>query len=298
MDINHNISVQSLNSNWYNKKVAGVDMLRLDKVHPIVSGNKWFKLKYNIQACRQQGHDTILTFGGGYSNHLIATAFAAKEANLKSIGIIRGEELGERPSATLKQCEEYGMQLHYVTRGQYKERYEKVWQNELSESYDAFVVPEGGANNFGVKGAAEMLEPVQNIEQYTHVLLAAGTGTSLAGVRNVLPENIQVWGFVPMKGGAYIHEQIKEYTEEGLPFRIYDDWHLGGFGKYNEELIDFMNEFYHMNTIPLDVVYTGKMMFAVNEMLNANAFNTSDKLLCIHTGGLQGNSSAAYLLHY
>ena len=298
MDINHNaVTIESLNPLWYDHQVAAIDMLRLDKIHPIVSGNKWFKLKHNITACKQQGYDTILTFGGGYSNHLVATADATKEAGLKSIGIVRGEELQQNPSATLQECIAADMELQYVSRTQYKERYNTIWQKELSEQYKAYVIPEGGANEEGRTGAADIAELIPDVKNYTHLLVSVGTGTTLAGLRNAIPETVNVLGFAPMKGGAYLNDELKEFIED-KPYHIYDNWHLGGFGKSNGELIEFMNDFYKMNNIPLDMVYTAKMMYGLEEMLHNNKFNEDDKLLCIHTGGLQGNNSITDLLNY
>lgn len=299
MDISHNnVNVQPLNKDWYSPYVASIDVLRLDKIHPVVSGNKWFKLRHNLTACKTQGYNTILTFGGGYSNHLAATAFAAQQAGVKSIGIVRGEELQHNPSETLLACANAGMELHYVTRTQYKERYDEGWQQQLSETHNAFVIPEGGANEEGRTGAADIVNYIPHIDQYTHILLSVGTGTTLAGVRNATDTNINIIGFAPMKRGRYLNHELKQFTTEDKPYHILDDYHFGGFGKHNEELITFMNEFYDINNIPLDVVYTAKMMYGIRDMLHNNKFNKEDKLLCIHTGGLQGNSSVAHLLNY
>ena len=281
---------QPLNKFWYKNKVAAMDMLRLDLLHPVVSGNKWYKLRLNLKYATENGFRSILTFGGGFSNHLVATAYAAKIYGIACIGVVRGKY--DQLTPTLAQCKAYGMEIIFVTKEDYNNKNEPGWAKKLAPRFDeVFIIPEGGANHWGREGAGLIKRFIK--DHYTHIILSVGSGTTLAGLRNKLIDEQQVLGFVPMKGGVYVGEQI---TGDILPLKnrnwqLFDEWHFGGFGKWNSDLIDFMNSFYSEHKIPLDIVYTSKMMYGVNELLNRSFFNSADKLLCIHSGGLQGNVS-------
>lgn len=291
MDItlNEHPQIQPLNKEWYRGKVAQLDMLRLDEIHPVISGNKWYKLKYNVEQLEKKGYKGVLTFGGAYSNHLIATAATAYQYGLKSVGVVRGEELVNKLSPTLEQCKSYGMELIFISRSEYRRKTEAEYLGLLQEKYnELYIVSEGGANEWGRLGANEIGEMVPN--DYTHVCVSVGTGTTMAGIANVV--DATVLGYAPMKGGRYLKESLKEWVRRsGL--ELFDSWHFGGFGKHKPELINFMNEFYKVNRIPLDIVYTAKMMYGVNEQLANGFFPIDAKLLCIHTGGLQGNISVS-----
>lgn len=280
--------IQPLNKDWYKTKVAALDILRLDVVHPKVSGNKWFKLKYNLEYCFQEGIKRVLTFGGAFSNHLLATAYAAAEYHIQVIAIVRGEELSEGSSPTLAECHELGVTLVFTSRSDYKKRNEKDYQESLAKRYDAFVIPEGGANEFGRKGAEEICSYFNNT--YNKVLVSVGTGTTFAGIRNALSDSVFVEGFAPMKNGTYLTEEVRPFINKE-EYTIYDEWHFGGFGKHTAELVQFMNDFYTANEVPLDHVYTAKMMYGIQQRLLEDKYSDTDRLLCIHTGGLQGNNS-------
>jgi 1-aminocyclopropane-1-carboxylate deaminase len=267
-------------------------MLRLDLIHPTISGNKWFKLKRNLQYASENKYQTIVTFGGAYSNHLHASAAAAKESGLPAVGLVRGTWAAESLTPTLRDCKALGMELKFLSREDYALRSDPDWLTQLTASYThSFIIPEGGANRHGREGAAEIAELIP--ADYTHVCVSVGTGTTFTGVRNALPSSVCVLGFIPMIGGAYLHETIRSHLfhDKDSHWQLFDQYHFGGFGKSNEELISFMNRFYAETTIPLDVVYTSKMMFGLRELINNNFFPASSKVLCIHTGGLQGNSS-------
>jgi 1-aminocyclopropane-1-carboxylate deaminase len=271
-------------------------MLRLDVLHPVVSGNKWYKLKYNMAYAIGQGYNSVLTFGGPYSNHLIATAAAANAYGIKSLGVVRGRDAADKMTQTLKSCEEYGMQLVFVTREDYSKKNDAAWLEALSNEYGApFIIPEGGANGQGRAGAEEIAGLVT--DNYTHICLSVGTGTSFEGIRNGLPETQAVLGYAPMKGGTYLADEISKYVSTGN-WQLFDDWHFGGFAKWNDELLAFMNDFYTINEIPLDVVYTAKMMYGIQQQMDAGFFPDDAVVLCIHTGGLQGNSGVAGSLVY
>ncbi|MES2703039.1 MAG: 1-aminocyclopropane-1-carboxylate deaminase/D-cysteine desulfhydrase [Bacteroidota bacterium] len=291
------VTIQPLHKDWYGSKIAAVDMLRLDLVHSVVSGNKWYKLRLNIHEAVERGYKAILTFGGGYSNHLVATAFAAKLHGLKSIGIVRGRH--DELTPTLQQCIGYGMELIFVTHDDYKNKDQPDWARTLVSHFDELlIIPEGGANGWGRKGAGLITRFIS--PGYTHVVLSVGTGTTFAGIRNNLPTYQQMLGFVPMKQGTYLSEHINPYlsTDANRNWQLTDDWHFGGFGKWNESLLLFMNGFYQMNNIPLDIIYTSKMMYGLQQMIANDSFNAADRILCIHSGGLQGNSSVAKWLNY
>lgn len=287
--LNEHPRIQPLNIEWYAGKVAQLDMLRLDEVHPVISGNKWYKLKYNVEQLAKRGYKGVLTFGGAYSNHLIATAATAYKYGLKSVGIVRGEELANNLSPTLEQCKAYGMELVFISRSEYRRKTEVAYLNILQEKHsELYIVPEGGANEWGRLGANEIGETIPR--DYTHVCVSVGTGTTMAGIASSVGAN--VLGYAPMKGGQYLKENLKEWVE-GNNYELFDDWHFGGFGKHKPELIRFINGFYNLNKIPLDIVYTAKMMYGVNEQLIDGFFPIHAKVLCIHTGGLQGNISVS-----
>jgi len=291
------VIIQPLNKNWYDDKVAGVHMLRLDLLDPVISGNKWYKLKLNIRYALDNNYKTIVTFGGGFSNHLIATSAMAAESGLKSVGIVRGTYKELTP--TLQACKEAGMELVFISKEEYKDKQETRWLKKLTSQFDnLYIIPEGGANEWGRKGAGLINRFIK--DSYTHIAVSVGTGTTFIGLRNKTAQVQQLIGFVPMKEGAYLTNYIGEHlqTDRNHNWDLYDEWHFGGFGKWNKELIAFMNEFYVQNKIPLDIIYTGKMMYGVQQMLQKNVFPADAHILCIHTGGLQGNASIQSALNY
>lgn len=297
MDIMHEdkVVVQPLHPAWYNAGVAALDILRLDLVHPIVSGNKWYKLRLNVMYAQDHGFKTILTFGGGYSNHLIATAYTARHMGMRSVGIVRGRYAQLTP--TLRNCREEGMELIFVTKEDYDRQGEPEWEQQLAAQFDnIYIVPEGGANEWGRKGAGLITKFIK--PHYTHIALSAGSGTTLCGIRNKTNPAQHILGFVPMKQGTYLQEHIAPHLAPGhdTNWQLYDQWHFGGFGKWNAALVAFMNDFYETNNIPLDIIYTSKMMYGLRELIYANHFAPTDKILCIHTGGLQGNVGVQGLL--
>jgi 1-aminocyclopropane-1-carboxylate deaminase len=249
-------------------------MLRLDLLHPEVSGNKWFKLKYNLAAA---GKRTILTFGGAYSNHIAATAAACKLAGLQAIGIIRGEKPATL-SHTLQQAIADGMQLEFISREAYR-------QKDTTNYPDAYIIPEGGNNEAGARGCREILS-LADTSSFTHILCATGTGTTLAGlISSALPHQ-QVLGYVVLKGAEYLKEQVALLTQ-GTNWQLVHNYHGGGYARTSPELISFINNFYRETQIPLDVVYTGKLVWGFSQ----SHFPPGSKILLIHTGGLQGNLS-------
>lgn len=261
-------------------------VLRLDKIHPLVSGNKWFKLRYYLGQAKNESKKTIVTFGGAWSNHILATAAACKIDNLNSVGIIRGEEAGIL-APTLINAKELGMQLFFMRREEYRER--KI--PEEVEKNDCYFIDEGGYGIKGAEGAAGILDHCAK-ENYTHICCAAGTGTMTAGlIMSSLPSQ-RVISISVLKKNISLEEKINQLLPTNANnFETIHDYHFGGYAKYNPKLFDFMNKFYTTTGIPSDFVYTGKLFFAINDLIQNNFFPSSSKLLLIHSGGLQGNAS-------
>ena len=261
---------------------------REDELHPIISGNKFRKLKYNIQEAKRLGHATLLTFGGAFSNHILAVAGAGAEFGFKTIGVIRGEELeckiNENP--TLAQAQELGMQFYFVSRAAYRDKEQPSFVSHLHEKYGNFyLVPEGGTNDFAIKGCEEILTDIDK-EYFTHIICAVGTGGTISGLINSSSEKQQIIGFSSLKG-AFLSEVIRNFVSK-TNWSINDNYHFGGYGKVTDELIQFLNSFYSQTAIPLDPVYTGKMVFGVLDLIEKEYFPENSKILMIHTGGLQG----------
>jgi 1-aminocyclopropane-1-carboxylate deaminase len=289
--------IQPLSPGWYQHKVAGIDMLRLDMLHPVISGNKWYKLKHNLRHAKSKGYENVLTFGGAYSNHLIATAAAANEYGIQAIGIVRGAYNEGVLTPTLVACREAGMELMFITKEEYKKKEEPWWLQKLAAQFNnLFIIPEGGANEWGRAGAEEIA--IRIPASYTHVCLPVGTGTTFIGLRNGLAGEQQLLGFVPMKNGTYLKEDIAKHIDNNKNnnWQLFDTWHFGGFGKWNDELPGFMNDFYKINDVPLDIVYTSKMMYGIYKMVSEGYFSPGAHILCVHTGGLQGNAAIKHQL--
>jgi 1-aminocyclopropane-1-carboxylate deaminase len=262
------------------------DVLRLDRLHPVISGNKWFKLKNYLQQAQRSAANPIITFGGAWSNHLIATAFAAREARLDAVGIVRGEK-PRVLSTTLSAALRYGMQLEFISRRDYSEKSSAHFLRQLSLRYPgAYIIPEGGAGPPGIRGSEDILR-ITDTSRYTHILCAIGTGTMFQGlIRASLPGQ-SVVGVPVLKG---VDPHIHSPDQSGRA-QVLHGYHFGGYGRHPPELIDFMNEFYRETTIPSDIVYTGRLFYALRDSIRRNFFPTSSRILVIHSGGLQGNGS-------
>jgi len=281
------INVQTIHADWLGRKGLALDILRLDKIHSVVSGNKWFKLKYYLQQTTAMHKTTVATFGGAWSNHIVAVAFACKEAGLKSIGIIRGEQ-PRVLSETIKNAVEYGMELHFVSREEYRKK-ESIIQKFADKNW--YWINEGGYGLLGAKGASEILSTV-DLSGYTHIAAAVGTGTMLAGL--LLSAGKQkVLGISCMKGNISLEKEILHLTGQRpeASFQIMHDYHFGGYGKHPPRLIEFINEMYSEYQLPLDIIYTGKTFYAIKDLTKKDYFERGSCVLMIHSGGLQGNSS-------
>lgn len=267
---------------------VAVDVLRLDLLHPVVSGNKWFKLKKYLS---EAGKKTILTFGGAYSNHILATAAAANERGLQSIGIIRGEEPNDY-SPTLLQALHNGMKLYFTSRDAYRHKSIPLAVYDNFSFEDLFIIPEGGYGAKGMEGAKDIL--LNNATGfYTHILSAAGTGTTLAGLTAAANERQQVIGISALKNNFSLTAAIRELlpAEKHHRFTVLYDYHFGGYARQNDELFYFMNLLYKKTAVPTDFVYTAKAFYAAFDLISKGFFKAEDRLLLVHTGGLQGNRS-------
>ncbi len=280
--------VQRLQATWLEANNLTLDVLRLDKVHPIVSGNKWFKLKYHLQEVQLQQCNTIATFGGAWSNHIAATAYTCKLAGLRSIGIIRGEK-PQNLSLTLQQAEENGMELLFVSRDEYRDK-KDIQQRFGNTTW--YWIDEGGFGKTGEKGAREILDLASHKNSYTTIVAAVGTGTMLAGLINAAGSNQQVLGISSMKGNSDLQENVSQLTQQATAtWSIHHEYHFGGYAKHPATLLQFMNEVYLEHQLPLDIIYTAKTLYAIKDLVISSAFLTGSKLLMIHSGGLQGNAS-------
>jgi len=269
-----------------NKNIS-LSIRREDLIHPFISGNKFRKLKYNLVQAKAENQDTLLTFGGAYSNHIAATAFAGKEYGFKTIGIIRGDELESKIliNPTLKFAQECGMQFKFVSREAYRLKTEEDFLDNLKHEFGNFyLVPEGGTNEFAVQGCGEILTKEDAV--YDFVCCAVGTGGTISGLINSSLPHQKVLGFPALKAD-FLTDEIRKFVRNDN-WKLVTDYHFGGYGKVSSELIAFINRFYFENKIPLDPIYTGKMVFGVMDLINKDYFPEYSKILLIHTGGIQG----------
>lgn len=260
---------------------------REDLIHPFVSGNKFRKLKYNLIQAKKLNHTTLLTFGGAYSNNIAAVAYAGRANGFKTIAIIRGDELESKVSEnpTLNFCQKNGMKFVFVSRDEYRLKETEEFVNNLKISFENFyMIPEGGTNDFAIEGCEEILTNDDN--HYDYICSAIGTGGTISGLINGSFSHQKVLGFPSLKGD-FIKKDICKFAKKEN-WQIISDYHFGGYGKVTTVLIDFINDFYKKYAIPLDPIYTGKMVFGVIDLINNNYFLNDSKVLLIHTGGIQG----------
>ncbi|WP_306415996.1 1-aminocyclopropane-1-carboxylate deaminase/D-cysteine desulfhydrase [Fulvivirga ulvae] len=287
-------AIEEVKEAWINEKGVRLFIKREDKIHPFVSGNKWRKLKYNLLKAREDGHKTLLTFGGAFSNHIYAAAAAAKEAGFESIGVIRGDELADKPlNETLSFAKYNGMKFHFVSREDYRIKHEELFITGLKEQFGEFyLVPEGGSNHLAIRGCEEIVD--DQVKRFDFIGLPVGTGGTISGIISASDKYQQVIGFSALKGDFLIDE-VKNFLSSyqinrpvSLNWQIETDYHFGGYAKTTPELINFIKRFEADHHIPLDQVYTGKMMFGLYDKIRKGYFDEGVKILAIHTGGLQG----------
>ncbi|MDN3642425.1 pyridoxal-phosphate dependent enzyme [Lutimonas halocynthiae] len=283
---------QIINNKLLDEKGVTLVIKREDEIHPYISGNKYRKLKYNLEEAKKQGLKNLVSFGGAYSNHISALSYAGKKYGFETLGIIRGDELGDDLEKTLAQnptlrfAHENGMKFKFVSREAYREKdnpdFKKALQSELGEFY---WIPEGGTNDLAIKGCEEIL--TDNDKKFDFICVAVGTGGTISGIINKASDQQTVLGFPSLKG-EFLEAIIKEKTMPGKQWKLIHAYHFGGYAKINKNLISFINDFYQQTAIPLDPVYTGKMMFGIMDLVQKDFFNRNSSILMVHTGGLQG----------
>ena len=270
-------------------KEKGVELFikREDKLHAFVSGNKYRKLKYNLLQAEKTGFKTLLTFGGAFSNHIAAVASAGNIIGFNTIGVIRGDELQNKieNNPTLSFAKQNGMQFKFVTREAYRDKNSETFLNHLEDEFGEFYhIPEGGTNTLAIKGCEEIL--TEEDETFDYICCAVGTGGTISGLVNCSKPSQQVLGFPALKGD-FLKEDISKFVTQSN-WKLITDYHFGGYAKINEELVTFINQFKVDYNVPLDPVYTSKMLFGIMDLIGNEYFPKGSKILAIHTGGLQG----------
>lgn len=269
-----------------------VFVLRIDKLHREISGNKWFKLKYNLIEAEKLNHKTLLTFGGAYSNHIYAVASAGKEFGFDTIGIIRGEEYFPL-NPTLQFAADSGMKLFYLSRAEYKNRNDNAFQEKLKIKFDnPYMIPEGGTNQLALMGTEEIVNHIKT--NFDYICTACGTGGTIAGIISSLKGEKKILGFPALKGGEFLENDIRELVTERSSqsynnWKLITEYHFGGYAKIDISLINFINEFESINNFKLDYIYTSKMFYGIKELLKREYFSKGIKIVLLHTGGIQGN---------
>lgn len=265
---------------------------REDLIHPYISGNKFRKLKYNLEEAKKLKKKSLLTFGGAFSNHIVATAVAGKIAGFKTFAIIRGEELGLNltktleENATLRKAHESGMKFHFVSREVYRQKASFGFIEKMKNKWgDFYLIPEGGTNIFGVQGCQEIL--TNEDKKFDFICCSVGTGGTISGLINASKKHQKIVGFPALKGN-FLSEEIKKYITKKNKWRLQKNYDFGGYAKHSEDLISFINSFKKETDILLDPVYTGKMVFGILDLVKNDSFEENSKILAIHTGGIQG----------
>lgn len=284
----HASPLQQIISPETSKQGLKVMIKRDDLLHPKIMGNKWRKLKYNLIEAKKRGFQTLLTFGGAYSNHIAATAAAAQQYGFESIGIIRGEELNENANATLRQAARDGMKFKFVPRTDFR-LFKEDEAFAKAKFPEAYVLPEGGTNDLAIKGAAEAVNEID--VDYDYLVCPIGTGGTMAGLLSVLPSDKRLIGISSLKGD-FVHKMCSDLFSENAirstNYEVFTDYHFGGYGKVTDVLVNYINDFKKKHQIPLDPIYTGKMFYAFDDLLKQNFFPRDSKIVLLHTGGLQG----------
>ncbi len=286
--------LQKLNSAFLEQADIQLYIKRDDLIHPQFGGNKWRKQKYNLIHASEQNFDTLLTFGGAWSNHIYATAAAARHFGFNSIGIIRGEK--HTPlNATLSFAESCGMQLHYVSRTEYRKKHEAAFLQDLRQQFgEVYILPEGGSNALALKGCEELVQEINHeIDRPFNVICcASGTGATLAGLVKALNPEQSAIGFSALKGGEFLHDEVRNFLGDDPQtsnWHIETAYHFGGYAKIDNKLINFMRQFQLQYGFALDAVYTGKMFYGLFDLIKNKHFKPGSTIVAVHSGGLQGN---------
>jgi 1-aminocyclopropane-1-carboxylate deaminase len=276
--------VEEIVNPLFSSKGVQLFIKRDDMIHPFISGNKWRKLKYILQDAKklQKGH--LVTFGGAHSNHLLATACAAAKFGFRSTGIVRGENV---ENETLLLCRLFGMQLIFADRESYRDK-PGLFNRNFGNDSEAFFIDEGGSGNLAAKGCSELIDELPEV--YDHLFCAAGTGTTAAGIlsginRKSMATKMHV---IPVLKGADFLKQEIENLSNGVSFEFHNEYHFGGYAKTNDELLTFIKDFTSSTGILIDPVYTGKLLFAIYDLISKDHFARGSRILAVHTGGITG----------
>jgi len=293
--------LQRLHSSLLNEKGVKLYVKRDDLIHPQFGGNKWRKLKYNLIHAREKQYDTLLTFGGAWSNHIYATAAAARHFGFNSIGMIRGEKHSPLNN-TLAFAENCGMQLHYVDRARYRQKHQQDYLKKIQQEFgDVYLLPEGGSNELALKGCEEIVHEItdESKQRFDVICCASGTGATLAGLARALTDSQLAIGFSALKGGSFLSDEVTAFlngSDSGTAsdtssknWQIEQGFHFGGYAKIDDELVSFMKQFQSQHGFKLDAVYTGKMFYGLFHRIEHGLFKPGTVIVAVHSGGLQGN---------
>ncbi|MEL0633065.1 pyridoxal-phosphate dependent enzyme [Pseudoalteromonas carrageenovora] len=293
-EINENNYIQHIDSLFLKKKNIYLGVKRDDLLHPLISGNKWRKLKYNLTHMRKLNKTELLTFGGAFSNHIHACAAAGKEFNIKTHAIIRGPELDDN-NPTIQFAKQCGMQLHVVNRIEYRLRQDEQYLTKLQARFpNAFILPEGGTNEHALLGCKEL---VHTLPEHDYLVCPTGSGGTLAGLIEGSEQSTQVLGIAVLKQAQYLIDDIKKLSNKAKNqnnWQLLTDHHDGGYGKFSSALWTFCQNMKHTYNLPLEPIYSGKMMYALWQLIEQDYFTPGSKIIAVHTGGLQGLNGLKY----
>lgn len=284
--INEHTPLIELNSELFDRKKVKVVVKADYLTHPEISGNKWRKMKHNLLKARELGYEKLLTFGGAFSNHIAATASSGKAFGFETLGIIRGNELNETSSKTLQQAAKNGMKFRFVSRSDYRNK-ALIIKEYLSEYY---CLPEGGTNTLALVGVSEMVDDILAEIKPDYLLSAMGTGGTVAGILSNESYKGKVIGVPVLKNAAFLKNEIMQLLDfENERLELHLNYHFGGYGKWNDSVLSFMELFQKNFDIPLDKVYTAKAAFALIDLIQNDYFPENSVIVFYHSGGLQGN---------
>lgn len=293
----HQACLQKLHHLHWKENGIEVYMLRIDRIHPVISGNKWFKLKYHLKAVVNESKKGILTFGGAWSNHILAVAHVCNILQIESVGVIRGEQPATF-SPTLLEAQQAGMRLIFIPRAEFSDL--SVYEKFSTEFNHLHLVPEGAADEMGIKGAEDIMK-IADVNHFSHIMTAAGTGTMSAGILRKLNSTQQLLVISALKFPDQHNNSLTRLLgaqQTSGTYQLLFNYHFGGYAKYNHELIRIMNDTYGLHQIPTDFIYTAKMFYGFLDLVNSNYFMDGSKVLLVHSGGLQGNRSLSERLTY
>lgn len=294
LKIKENNYIQKIDSQLLKNKNISVSIQRDDLIHPLISGNKWRKLKYNLANMQKLGKTELLTFGGAFSNHIHACAAAGKEFGLTTHAIIRGPELDSN-NPTLEFAKQCGMKLHVVNRIEYRRRNDDDYLKSLQARFpSAYILPEGGTNSFALLGCAEL---AKSLPKHDYLICPTGSGGTLAGLIEGSEETTQIIGVAVLKQADYLKKEVGKLSNKADKqnnWQLLTDFHDGGYGKFTPELWQFCQKMSDEHQLPLEPIYSGKMMYALWQLIEKDFFPTGSKIMAIHTGGMQGLNGLRY----